>query len=136
MRVKGCNRPRMVSTVARPYGRAMIPELYHTFIDWIGDGTGLPDTILHIHAGMAVLMVARIVTRRSLGSFVPWSFVAAAEAFNEIMDRLNFGSWRWADTTSDIANTLFWPTVICLGIRLRPMLLARDAARVKMPDEG
>ena len=114
----------------------MIPELYHTFIDWIGDGTGLPDTILHIHAGMAVLMVARIVTRRSLGSFVPWSFVAAAEAFNEIMDRLNFGSWRWADTTTDIVNTLFWPTVICLGIRLRPMLLARDAARVKMPDEG
>ncbi len=126
----------MVSTAAKPYGRAMIPELYHKFIDWIGDGTGLPDTILHIHAGMAVLMVARIVTRRSLGSFVPWSFVAAAEAFNEIMDRLNFGSWRWADTTSDIANTLFWPTVICLGIRLRPMLLARDAARVKMPDEG
>ena len=121
---------------ARPYGRAMIPELYHKFIDWIGDGTGLPDTILHIHAGMAVLMVARIVTRRSLGSFVPWSFVVAAEAFNEIMDRLNFGSWRWADTTSDIANTLFWPTVICLGIRLRPMLLSRDAARVKMPDEG
>ncbi len=30
-----------------------------------------------------------------------------------------------ADTTSDIANTLFWPTVICLGIRLRPMLLSR-----------
>jgi hypothetical protein len=126
----------MVSAAARPYGRAMIPEIYHKFIDWIGDGTGLPDTILHIHAGMAVLMVARIVTRRSLGSFVPWSFVAAAEAFNEIMDRLNFGSWRWADTTTDIVNTLFWPTVICLGIRLRPMLLARDAARVKMPDEG
>ena len=95
--------------------------------------------VIGVAAGMgllAVLMVARIVTRRSLGSFVPWSFVAAAEAFNEIMDRLNFGSWRWADTTSDIANTLFWPTVICLGIRLRPMLLARDAARVKMPDEG
>jgi hypothetical protein len=126
----------MVSAAARPYGRAMIPEIYHKFIDWIGDGTGLPDTILHIHAGMAVLMVARIVTRRSLGSFVPWSFVAAAEAFNEIMDRLNFGSWRWADTTTDIVNTLFWPTVICLGIRLRPMLLSRDAARVKMPDEG
>jgi len=126
----------MVRSAATHYGRSMIPAYYHRFIDWIGDGTGLPDTILHIHAGMAVLMVARIVTRRSLGSFVPWSFVAAAEAFNEIMDRLNFGSWRWADTTTDIVNTLFWPTVICLGIRLRPMLLARDAARVKMPDEG
>ena len=115
---------------------AMLPAYYHKFIDWIGDGTGLPDTILHIHAGMAVLMFARIVTRRSLGSFIPWSLVVIAEAFNEIMDRLNFGSWRWDDTLLDIANTLFWPTVICLGIRMRPMLLPRDAARVKMSDDA
>lgn len=125
----------MVSSAATHYGRSMIPAYYHRFIDWIGDGTGLPDTILHIHAGLAVLMLARIVTRRSLGSFVPWTCVAVAEAFNEIMDRLNFGSWRWPDTTSDIINTLFWPTVICLGIRLRPMLLPRDAARVQVPAE-
>jgi hypothetical protein len=98
------------------------------------DRTGLPDTILHIHAGMAVLMIARLLTRRSLGSFVPWSFVVLAEAFNEVMDRLNFGSWRWEDTTSDVLNTLFWPTVICLGLRMRPMLLPRDAARVKMSE--
>ena len=103
----------------------MLPAYYHRFIDWIGDGTGLPDTMLHIHAGMAVLMVARIVTRRSLGSFVPLSIVALAEGFNEVMDRLNFHSWRWADTSSDVVNTLFWPTVICFGIRLRPMLRAR-----------
>jgi len=99
--------------------------LYHQFIDWIGDGTGLPDTILHLHAGMAVLMIARLITRRSLGTFVPLSFVAAAEAFNEVMDRLHFGSWRWPDTLSDIANTLFWPLVICLAVRLRPLLRPR-----------
>lgn len=113
----------------------MIPATYHRFIDWIGDGTGLPDTILHIHAGMAVLMVARVVTRRSLGSFVPWSVVVVAELFNEVMDRLHFGSWRWPDTTLDVLNTLFWPTVICLGIRMRPMLLPRDGARVKITDD-
>ncbi|VVT07179.1 conserved hypothetical protein [Sphingomonas sp. EC-HK361] len=99
-----------------------LPDYYHSLIDWIGDGTGLPDTILHIHAGMAVLMLARIVTRRSLGTLVPLSVVIAAEAGNEILDRLHFGSWRWDDTLSDIGNTLFWPTVICIGIRLRPML--------------
>lgn len=100
----------------------MIPTLYHRFIDWIGDGTGLSDTVLHIHAGLAVLMVARVLTRRSLGSFVPLSFVVAAELANEVMDRLHFGSWRWPDTLADVANTLFWPLVICLGVRLRPML--------------
>lgn len=106
----------------------MIPELYHKFIDWIGDGTGLPDTILHIHAGMAVLLVARVVTRRSLGTLVPLSVVVAAEAANEILDRLHWGSWRWSDTIGDVVNTLFWPTVICLAVRMRPMV-ARDAPR-------
>ena len=102
-----------------------LPARYHAFVDWIGDGTGLPDTILHIHAGMLVLMLARVATGRSLGSLVPLAVVVAAEAFNEIMDRLLFGSWRWADTSLDIANTLLWPTVICLGIRLRPLAAAR-----------
>ncbi len=102
-----------------------LPALYHSFIDWIGDGTGLPDTILHIHAGMAILLIARLMTGRSLGTFVPLSFVAAAEAANEILDRLHFGSWRWPDTLSDIGNTLFWPTVICLAIRFRPLIPRR-----------
>ncbi len=98
---------------------------YRAFIGWIGDGTGLPDTLLHIHAGMLVLMLARVATGRSLGSLVPLAIVAAAEAFNEVMDRVTFGSWRWADTTQDAVNTLLWPTVICLGIRLRPLVPTR-----------
>ena len=103
----------------------MIPTLYHKMTDWIGDGTGLPDTILHIHAGMALLMIARLITRRSFGTFIPWWVVVAGEAFNEIMDRLNYGSRRWEDTSLDILNTLLWPTVICLGVRLRPMIRSR-----------
>jgi hypothetical protein len=103
----------------------VIPRIYHQWIDWIGDGTGLPDTILHIHAGMALLMIARLITRRSFGTFIPWTVVAAGEAFNEVMDRLNYGSWRWDDTLLDIANTMFWPTVICLGVRLRPIIAKR-----------
>ena len=98
-------------------------------INWIGDGTGLPDTILHIHAGMAVLLAARLLTGRSLGTLVPLSFVVVVEAGNEILDRISYGSWRWADTLSDIANTLFWPTVICLAIRLRP-LVGRERRRL------
>ena len=98
-----------------------IAKYWNVFVNWVGDGTGLSDTILHIHAGMAVLLVARLVTGRSLGTLVPLSFVIAAETANEILDRLSFGSWRVADTLSDIANTLFWPMVICLAIRLRPM---------------
>lgn len=106
-----------------------LPGLYAALIQWIGDGTGLSDTILHIHAGMAVLLVARVATRRSLGTLVPWSVVALAELANEVLDRLHYGSWRWADTLPDIVNTMLWPSVICLAVRLRPLVLRdRDAA--------
>ena len=109
-----------------------VPTLYQDFINWIGNGTGLPDTVLHIHAGLAVLMLTRIVTGRSLGTWLPWTLVALAELTNEVMDRILYDSWRWPDTISDIAHTMFWPTVICLGVRLRPMIDGRRSSR-KMP---
>jgi hypothetical protein len=101
---------------------SLIPSTYHRFIDWIGDGTGLPDTVLHIHAGMTVLILARLITRRALGTFIPFVWVVVAELGNECLDRANYGSWRWPDTTSDVINTLFWPLMLSLAIRLRPIL--------------
>jgi len=95
---------------------------YHAWILWLGDGTGLPDTILHIHAGLAVLLLVRLVTKRSLGTFIAFAVVVGAEFGNEVMDYLSYGM-RVADTLSDIANTLFWPFVISLAVRLRPMTL-------------
>jgi hypothetical protein len=92
---------------------------YHELILWIGDGTGAPDSLLHVHAGMAVLFIARLITRRSLATPIPFAVVCLAELANEIMDRLNFGAWRWDDTLLDIANTLFWPFVLMIGLRWR-----------------
>lgn len=96
-----------------------ISTLYASFIQSIGDGTGMADSLLHVHAGMAVLLAARLVTRRSLATPWPLLVVCIVEIANEVMDRLHYGSWRWADTLGDIANTLFWPSVLCLGLRWR-----------------
>jgi hypothetical protein len=98
-----------------------LPNLYARLIHWIGDGTGIPDAYLHVHAGLAILCLARALSGRSLGSFIPLSVVAIAEFANEILDRLHYGSWRWTDTLGDITNTLFWPTVICIAVRIHPM---------------
>ena len=46
-----------------------LPGFWARFIAWIGDGTGLPDAILHIHAGMAVLIASRLLTGRGLGTY-------------------------------------------------------------------
>lgn len=93
-------------------------KLYTDFIQWIGDGTGAPDTILHIHAGMAILLLARVVTGRSLATPLPLACVYLAEAANEVLDRFGHGAWM-PDTLSDIVNTVFWPTVLFVGLRLR-----------------
>lgn len=102
-------------------------QLYHEAVLWIGDGTGASDSLLHVHAGLAVLFLARLVSRRSLATRVPFLVVCVAELANEIMDRLAFGGWRWEDTALDVVNTLFWPFVLMVGLRwrrareLRPM---------------
>jgi hypothetical protein len=96
-----------------------IPALYHSVITWIGDGTGASDSLLHVHAGLTILFIARLVTRRSLATPIPFAVVCLAELANEIMDRLTFGSWRWEDTLLDVVNTLFWPLVLMIGLRLR-----------------
>lgn len=62
-----------------------IPALYHSWIFWIGDGTGLPDAILHIYAGLAILLALRLVTGRSLATFIPLSVVVLAEFGNKLM---------------------------------------------------
>lgn len=95
-----------------------LADLYVRFIAWIGDGTGAPDTILHIHAGMAVLLVARVITGRSLSTPIPLACVYLAEFANEVLDRIGHGSWM-PDTFSDVANTVFWPTVLFIALRLR-----------------
>ena len=98
-----------------------IPGLYHLFILWIGDGAGLPDATLHLHASLAVLLLVRAVTGRSLATFIPFAAVVVAESLNELPDVLRYGV-QWGDTTSDMANTLFWPFVISLAVRGRPMV--------------
>lgn len=107
-----------------------LPQLYTSFIVWIGDGTGASDTLLHVHAGLAVMFLTRIVTGRSLASPWPFLVVCLAEGANEVMDRLHYGSWRWDDTSMDIINTCFWPFVLMVGLRLRRV---RDAAQAHVP---
>jgi hypothetical protein len=98
--------------------------LYSRLALWIGDGTGASDTVLHIHAGMAVLLFVRVLTGRSLAT--PWPLLAVylAELANEIMDYFAHGAIL-PDTLSDILNTVFWPTVLFIGLRVRRARLDR-----------
>lgn len=100
--------------------------LYETITLSIGNETGASDSLLHVHAGMAVLLIARIVTGKSLATPVPFLIVCVAALANEVMDRINHGFWRPLDTGLDLLNTLFWPFVLMIGLRIRR---SRDAKR-------
>lgn len=94
-------------------------EIYESLTFAIQNETGASDSLLHVHAGMAVLLIARILTGRSLATPVPFLIVCVAALANEALDGINHGFWRPWDTALDLVNTLFWPFVLMVGLRIR-----------------
>jgi hypothetical protein len=110
----------------------LVASEYQAIIRWIGSTTGASDSLLHVHAGLAVLLLARLITGKSLATRVPFAIVCIAELANEALDRLYHGSWEWTNTGLDILNTLFWPFVLMVGLRIRS---ARDRASAPISNQ-
>lgn len=96
-----------------------IIDLYRPLSGELASMTGASDSLAHVHGGMAILILVRIITRRSLATWVPFLFVLAAALLKEIADRIAHGLWRMPDSVFDIINTIFWPWVLMMGLRLR-----------------
>lgn len=94
-------------------------SLYESITLSLGEETGASDSLLHVHAGMAVLLLARIVSGRSLATPIPFLVVCVFAVGNEVLDRANYGLWRWPNTVGDILNTIFWPFILMVGLRVR-----------------
>jgi hypothetical protein len=130
-----CNLGRMTAAldeIRRLFGTLRgntIPQAYEGVIQRIADWTGASDSLLHVHAGMAVLLAARLLTGRSLATPIPFAAVCVFEFVNEVMDRMSYGSWHWPDTGMDALNTLFWPFVLMIGLRVRRARAARATRR-------
>ncbi|GAA0731521.1 hypothetical protein [Sphingomonas japonica] len=92
---------------------------YQGLIAGIVTDTGWDNRFLHLNAGLLVLFIARLATRRPLATMMPLAVVIVAELANEVMDRLNEGSWRLPDTAQDIWITLFWPVCLSLAAWVR-----------------
>lgn len=84
----------------------------------IANATGANDALLHFHAGLAILLAARIITGRSIATPFPVLCVWLLEILNELLDYVTAGRLM-PDTASDIAQTVFWPTLLFIGLRLR-----------------
>lgn len=90
---------------------------YHGLILDIGATTGLPDAMLHLHAGMLIFLATALVMRRGLDDILPLGIVIIAACGNEVLDRINLGNWNWPDTRMDLFHTIVWPLATLLVAR-------------------
>lgn len=113
-----------------------VAAAYNHFINWIANATGASDGLLHLHAGMAVFLAARLITGRTLASTIPFLVVCCAELLNEFMDRIHNGAWLWNDTAFDVVNTLIWPFILTTYARINRSRGSRDANRPQAGESG
>ncbi|KQM80819.1 hypothetical protein ASE70_18575 [Sphingomonas sp. Leaf22] len=106
-----------------------ISSEYASLVQWVRNNTDASDPVLHIHAGMVVLILARLVTRHPLSHPVPFVVVVVVAAANEVLNRLNFGSWRWSDTMVDFTYSVFWPAMLFVVLAMQQRLQRRPAIR-------
>lgn len=99
---------------------------FHEFKLAIVSITGLTKDALHIHVGLAVFLAAALVCRKPLRSPVPWLIVLAVAVIAELLDMrddiVHLRPWQWTASAHDIANTMFWPSVLLLLARSRVLI--------------
>jgi hypothetical protein len=94
--------------------------------------TGLSKDALHLHVGMAVFLVAAMVSRRPVSSWLPWLAVLAVALAGEGVDMrddlASLGHWRWSASLHDIVNTIAWPSILLVVGRHAQVLFAKRGA--------
>lgn len=93
---------------------------------WLTQLMGLPKDALHIYVGLAVFLLAALLSRRPIRSWLPIAAVAGAALAGELWDVID--TWRagqriqWWRNWHDIWNTCFWPFVLFLLARYTRLL--------------
>lgn len=91
-------------------------------LDWIYYKTILSlwlqvsDDVLHIHAGLLLIVAAALVLRRAPWNWRCWLSAALVEGANELYDVFQTSyvtdEGNWASAWHDFWMTMLWPTVI------------------------
>jgi hypothetical protein len=99
----------------------MEPTAFQSFKLVILSATGLSRDALHIHLGLAAMLLAALVFRRTLRSPLPWCAALAACLLVEAADLRDDIAWygylRWGASAHDVVNTMVWPTLLLLAAR-------------------
>ena len=79
----------------------------------------ISDDALHVHAGMAILLLAALLFRRPPWNWRPLLVVIVIEAINEMYDMHSLGIRPYhesalPDSIHDFVLTVLWPVLIAL----------------------
>lgn len=94
-----------------------VVAVYSGIKAWLTASTGATEDLLHVHTGLLIFVLAALLLRRKMRSPIPLALVAFFAVLNEVFDWLAGDSHRALEPYVDIANTLFWPTVLFLVAR-------------------
>lgn len=80
---------------------------------------GISEALLHVHAGLAIFVVAAVILRRKSRSWIPLAIVVAVALGNELIDYAYSSGWKVETSVKDVINTIFWPAILSLVGRRR-----------------
>ena len=115
-----------------------IADLWGPIKTGIEDGLGLSSDAMHIHMGVALLLLFAWVTRRPLHDWRPWLMLLVVEVANEIIDmnqRAGSLERNWAASRHDLINTMFLPTLLVLYYGFRHWRSLRRPDVIDTPAE-
>lgn len=83
---------------------------------WLMGATGLSKDALHMHVGLAVLVLAALLGRWRVGDWRPLFAVLLVAVVGELWDLIDnirtAAPMQWRGHAKDILNTLFWPAML------------------------
>lgn len=94
----------------------LLSRYFHAKLQ-VGEWTGASQELLHVHAGLAIFLLASLLLRRKFRSPVPLALVIVLAVANEVIDWLNHPPTTTFEPLWDVLNTVFWPGLLFLLAR-------------------
>ena len=94
--------------------------IFDDYLAWkaaLGDQYGLSESLLHVHAGLAIFVLTALLLRQRMRSWIPLAVVFALEFANETVDFYYSPRWDLGSSALDVINTVLWPLVLFLLAR-------------------
>ena len=83
----------------------------------VSSAMGMPEDLLHVHAGLLIFVFAALLLGRKMRSWIPIGLVFFFAILNEVVGSLASEAQTPFEPFFDVLNTVFWPSLLFLIAR-------------------